>query len=180
MLKKIQVIKNFYDDEIKRKLNNWTLINYKNDYKFRHAHNNPPGTSFTTRWTEKGVDFPQEAFDLRQKIIQVLEFKEYSFRYTHGIINTVNYPGCEVYEHIDQADKENHVIYHCNIVTKKSTGGETVIDGVEYDLQENDLLCYAVSDFRHKVNLIRGPKLRMMWIFGFNIPEIEFYEYKKI
>lgn len=176
MLKKVQVINNFYDDDTKRKLNNWTLLNYNDRSTFTDANNNPPGTSYTTRWTKKDIGFPKEAYDLRQKVVETLRFKDYRYRYENGIINTVNYPGCVVYEHKDIEDLKDYIIYHCNIVTKKPAGGETVIEGVEYDLLENDLLCYAVSELSHKVNLITGNKLRMMWIFGFLVHKSEFYD----
>jgi hypothetical protein len=176
MLKPVQVIKNFYDDDVKRKLNNWTLMNYGDKLKFTNANNNPPGTSYTTRWTEDDIGFPKEAYDLRDKVIDTLELKNYVYRYGQGIINTVNYPGCVVWEHkdLDLLD-DQHIIYHCNIVTKKPKGGETVIEGEVYDLAENDLLCYAVSELSHKVNLVEGDRLRMMWIFGFHIHRSEFY-----
>jgi len=172
MVKRVQVIKNFYDDEVKNKLNLWTYRNYKNNFKFRPTHNNPPNTSYTTRWTESNLDFPEEAFNLRQQIIDVLNLTNYSFRYEHGIINTVCFPGCQVWEHLDKAKIKDHIIYHCNIIPKKATGGETVIEGIEYDIQENDLLCYAVSECLHKVNLIEDT-MRFAWMFSFYIPRIE-------
>lgn len=174
MISKIQYIENFYDDQIKKELNSWTLINYKNSNIFTEANNNPPGTSLTTRWTNEKISFPPAAYHLQQKIIESLNLKNYKLRYDSGIINTVNYPGCEVWEHIDNATITDHMIYHCNIVTKKPIGGETVIEDVPYDLKENDLLCYAVSELRHKVNLVKGDSLRVMWTFGFHIPKIEF------
>ena len=172
MVKKTQIIKNFYDDDVKKKLNGWTYYNYQDSYKFRPAHNNPPNTSYTTRWTKGDIGFPQEAFDLRQKIIDVLNLKNYSLRYGAGIINTVSFPGCQKWSHIDKSDVEDHIIYHCNIISKKATGGETVIEGVEYDVQENDLICYAVSELTHEVNLIKDT-MRIAWIFGFYIPRVE-------
>lgn len=174
MRQPILLVKNFYDDYTKKELNKWTLLNYGDSKIFQDAHNNPPGTSYTTRYTEN-IKFPDVAYKLQEKIIKTLNFTEYKLRYGHGIINTVNYPGCIVWEHKDSLVLDNYVIYHCNIVTKKPVGGETVIEGIEYDLEENDLICYAVDRLSHKVNLITGTKLRIMWIFGFHIPETEFY-----
>lgn len=172
MLKRVQIIKNFYDNDIKKKLNAWTYHNYQDRYKFRPTHNNPPNTSYTTRWTEGGIDFPKEAYDLRQKIIDELNLKNYSFRYVEGIINTVCFPGCQVWAHVDKSEVEDHIIYHCNIVPKKATGGETVIEGVEYDVQENDIICYSVSESTHQVNLIQDT-MRIAWMFSFYIPRTE-------
>ncbi len=74
-----------------------------------------------------------------------------------------------VWEHKDSATIPDHVIYHCNIVTKKPKGGVTIINGHEYDIDENDLLCYAVSELTHSVSLVED-NLRIMWIFGFHLP----------
>jgi hypothetical protein len=169
MIPPILYIKNFYDDDVKKELNNWTLFNYQNDQIFTDCNNNPPGTAFTTRWTETKIDFPKSAYRLQEKIIQHLNLSDYKLRYDAGIINSVCYPGCIIFEHTDSATIDDHIIYHCNIVTKKPKGGVTCINGQMYDIDENDLLCYAVSELSHSVSLVED-SLRIMWIFGFHLP----------
>lgn len=170
MLEPILYVKNFYDDAIKKELNNWTLFNYQNDNIFTEGNNNPPGTAYTTRWTVDDINFPNAAYHLRNKIIEYLNLQNYKLRYDHGIINSVNYPGCIIFEHKDNATIDDHIIYHCNIVTRKPKGGVTIINGQEYDVDENDLLCYAVSELSHSVSLVED-NLRIMWIFGFHLPK---------
>lgn len=174
MLKPINHIKNFYDESTRRELNNWTLINYKNKNIFTDSNHNPPGTSYTTRWTESQIEFPKAAYSLQQKIIDHLNFKDYKLRYGQGIINTVNYPGCIVWEHKDGGGIiADYITYHCNIVSKKpKDGGITDIEGKLYNIDHGDLLCYAVSELNHSVTMVKD-SIRMMWVFAFHVHESE-------
>lgn len=179
MIKEILLLKNFYDNITKKELNNWTLSNYSNSDIFGDSNNNPPKTSYTTRHLNKNFIWPTAAIKLQKKLINYLNLSDYRLRFDHGIVNTVNYPGCLVYSHKDTGDKiPGYVTYHCNCVTKKPLGGETVIEGVTYDLEENDVLCYAVSELEHMVNTIQGQKLRILWSFCFYIPNKYFSDYE--
>jgi len=174
MIDPIIEIKNFYDDDIKKQLNNWSIVNYKDPDLFIEGGNNPYGTMFTTRWSEKEIKFPDAAYELRERFVKVLNLKDFKYRYGIGISNYVCFPGCEIFEHTDDKIIPGYITYHCNIVTKKPQGGETVIEGKTYDIDENDVLCYAVSKLSHKVNLVTGTRLRIMWSFAYHIPEYYF------
>ena len=164
-------IPNFYDNNTKKLLNNWTKVNSINENYFEESGNNPFSTSYTTRF-KKNVVFPDVAYNLQQKIIDYFKWSDYKLRYGHGIINTICYPRCEVFEHIDGKIIEGYTTYHCNIVTcAPESGGNTIIEGKVYKIAENDLLCYAVSRLKHSVNLITGSRLRIVWIFGFHLPD---------
>ena len=75
------------------------------------------------------------------------------------------------FEHIDPVYYPDTVTMHCNIITRKAdSGGVTIIGGVEYDIEPGDLLCYPVSEIKHKVTLTKGNTNRILWVFGFCLP----------
>jgi len=171
MISKIVYLKDFYNDTTKKELNHWTLKNYHNQEIFGDTNNNPPRTSFTTRHLNNNVNWPNAALNLQKDLINFLNLKDFVLRFGHGLVNSVCYEGCIIWSHKDSGGiLPGYITYHCNCVTKKPIGGETVIEGQTYDIAENDVLCYAVSELEHSVKLVQGSNLRILWSFCFHIP----------
>jgi hypothetical protein len=130
-------------------------------------------TRFTTRYYKdcNKLSFPVEALDLRVKIADFLNIKNYNDPpYCNGIVCGIGYSGGDIYEHIDPAYYDGTYTLHCNAITQAAEdGGITVIDGVFYPTKPKDILVYPVSKVMHKVTAIKGYTPRILWVFGYCI-----------
>jgi len=179
----VKVIKKFADNTEIGILNWWSLSNFKENPHQYHDPNmdsHHPRSRFTTRLkqhqnytnTDVKIDYPLVSYMIQDRIIKELKLDEFKFPppFYNGIVNGIGFGKGLIEEHIDPIYYENTCTMHCNIITKKSdSGGITVIDGIEYDVDPGDLLCYPVSEVKHRVTLTRGLTNRILWVFGFCI-----------
>ena len=144
-------------------------------------------TRFTTRLKNEidhekeniKIDYPDSAYQIQEKIIK--EFKLQNVKtppsFVDGIVNGIGFEGGSICDHIDPIYYDDTHTLHCNIISQKSiSGGITIIENVHYDIDEGDLLCYIVSNHRHKVTKTFGNKLRILWVFGFCVDDIKLNE----
>jgi hypothetical protein len=167
------IIRNFITDEMKLELNNWCLENYKNTKIFKDADMGKKDTRLTTRYTtDDTLIFPNVAYDIRNKIIKELNItKSFIPNFKDGIVCGIGFDSGDIFPHKDPVWFPHTYTLHCNIISQKpKSGGITFIKGLEYETNENDLLCYPVSELPHSVNEIHGDIPRILWVFGFSIP----------
>ena len=167
------ILKNFVVDEIDA-LNKWCLENYTKSF-FKDGNMGKPGTRLTTRNAFKKdglVSFPKEAYIIKQKIINALnitEYKEPGFH--HGIVCGIGFDDGDIYSHRDPTWHSNTYTFHCNLLSNKSIeGGNTYINNKIFSVDVGDLLCYDVSNQQHRVDTIIGDSPRILWVFGFSLP----------
>lgn len=178
----VKIIKNFISDEERQALNFWTLSNYPEDY-FSDAcmDDEYRGTRYTTRGNNNedikeriSIHYPRESYDVQNKIIEKLNLRgsKYPNSFYNGIVNGIGFENGNIFEHIDPVYFPGTNTLHCNIVTQKpDSGGNVVIDGLEYDVEDTDLMCYMVSKQYHSVTRTIGLKHRILWVFGFCISD---------
>lgn len=168
------IFKNFIDEKTANSLNKWCFENYQKNF-FQDAHMGLPQTRYTTRYTTdwNSFSFPQEAYEIQNKIVNELELSEfYMPNFKDGIVCGIGFDQGDIFEHTDPIYYENTVTLHCNILSQKShIGGNTYINDILAPVEERDLLCFKVSHDRHRVDTIEGGKQRVLWVFGFCIPE---------
>jgi len=181
---KPKVIKNFADKFEIGILNWWAIDNYrKNPHQYNDAGMDPkhPGSRFTTRlkqWENYynlniEIEYPQTVYTIQERILWRLKLRNFRLPppFYEGIVNGIGFGEGSIIEHIDPVYYPDTVTIHCNMITRKAdSGGVTIIGGVEYDIEPGDLLCYPVSETKHKVTLTKGDTNRILWVFGFCLP----------
>lgn len=172
---KFMIVEKFIDKQTSNSLNRWCLSNYQNDF-FVDAKMGMLNTRLTTRFGDQSkFSFPEEAYSIQKKIIEELNIKRFSFpSFKDGIVCGVGFDGGDIYPHKDPLYYPNTQTIHCNILTQKSEiGGDIHIDGELVKVQEGDLICFNVARNEHSVDTIRGERERILWVFGFCIPDDE-------
>jgi len=168
-------IENFISKEDSKILSNWILDNHNKPF-FKHA--NMGGNRKTTRFSpNENFSYPQEALDIRKKIINGFNLQENEKNniyppFKNGIVASFAPNNDECFSHIDPIWIKNYETLHCNIITQApEQGGELVFNGKKYIMKENELFCYRVSKGNHEVLKIKSKKPRLMWVFGFCVNE---------
>jgi hypothetical protein len=164
----IKTIPNFLSNFECNNLASWIMSNHHN---FVDA--NMKGVRKTTRYLNDGIKFPQIALEIRERLKNHLDLEDMIRPpFTNGMIASYAEPGDTCYEHTDPVWCEGHHTMHCNVIVQKpESGGNVVIEGQEFDMPEGDIICYYVSDLKHKVTEVVGNKNRLMWIFAFCVEE---------
>ncbi len=170
------VIKDFVNKELDA-LNTWALDNYTKPF-FKDSNMGIPGTGFTTRYnSEKDeiIKFPKEAYEIKEKIVKALDIKSYKnpFRLQNNeIVCNIAFNDAEIRKHKDPIWYPETYTFHCNILSSKSEqGGNTYINDELFSVNAGDLLCYDVSNKEHVVDKVIGDSPRILWIFGFCLPD---------
>jgi hypothetical protein len=133
-----------------------------------------PGTRLTTRYStvKEGLSFPDAAYRIKSRIIDKLNIqnhKEPSF--FDGIVCGIGFEGGDIFSHKDPIWHKDTYTFHCNVLTSKpEQGGNTFVRNKMIPVEEGDLLCFDVSGQKHKVDKIIGEKPRILWVFGFSLP----------
>ena len=189
-MKKVRVVKNFVNSNEILLLNKWSLQNYKNnpgDYMDANMDSIRPRTRFTTRLENSrnhhneriSIDYPEEAYTIRDRIKNKFGLWNYESppSFVDGIVNGIGFGEGAIDEHIDPVYYPNTHTLHCNVISQKSdSGGVTIIGGEEYDVNVGDLLCYVVSDVKHRVTVTKGKTNRILWVYGFCISSYKMEE----
>jgi hypothetical protein len=172
------ILKNFIDRNTANSLNNWCMNNYKKSF-FTDANMGTKDTRYTTRFTKdwESFSFPDECYVIKNKIINELELLNFKMpNFKDGIVCGIGFDGGDIYEHVDPTYYEKTITLHCNILSRKSNaGGNIYINDVFVPVKERDLLCFKVSRDKHRVDKIQGDRERILWVFGFCIPENELF-----
>jgi len=181
----VKVIKNFVTTKDLEQLNKWTLDNFtSNPQWFMDARmdNYKEKTRFTTRLhndfnhkeSNYYINYPQTSYEIQNRIVNFFRLENIKKppSFVDGIVNGIGFDGGSICNHIDPTYFPNTYTMHCNIISQKAdSGGVTIIENVEYDIDEGDLLCYVVSEHYHEVTPTVGKKNRILWVFGFCIDD---------
>ena len=167
---KVTVIKNFLSKEECQLLNEWTLTNKEMEYfkKGKGADNrkttrysNSINFSYPKVITDKFEQFRKEFNVVNLNLIQ--QGKD-------GIINALSYDGSELELHTDPAYDE-YQSFHITIQTSKAdVGGDLIANGIVYNVEEGDAICFFASAVKHATNITKGNKPRIVWILGLQYP----------
>lgn len=130
------------------------------------------GRRVTTRYSDEGFAFPAPSFAARRRLQQVFErYGAVAAPFKDGMVASCAYPGDTCFSHVDPVWVTGHTTVHCNvIVSAPESGGDAVISGAHFTMPERDLLCYPVSALPHETTRVGGSRPRLMWVFGFCVP----------
>lgn len=163
-------VRSFLDKEEAAALSEW--INNKHRQPF-FSDAGMGGARRTTRYSYTGFEFPPTSFAVRDRLQKVFaEFGGFAAPFKDGMVASCAYPGDTCRKHTDPAWERGHITVHCNvIVSAPDAGGEAVIGGKTFAMPERDLLCYPVSMLPHETLRVDGSRPRLMWVFGFCLPD---------
>ncbi len=163
-------VRDFADSNQCASLSNWIEENYNSEL-FTDA--NMGGNRVTTRYTTRDFDYPLTAYELQMKLSsRLLKFKHISAPFHHGMVASYASPGDILRPHTDPIYFPGYTTWHFNLITQSPTGGGNLVaDGIEYSMNQGDLICYPVSQVEHSVTEVTGLIPRLMWVFGFCIDD---------
>lgn len=179
----VKVVKNFLFEHELEILNSWTLENWKN-YYFSDANMDPyhSETRFTTRMGNESIakdsgvviNYPEVCYNIQDRMVNFFRLHDCKSppSFYDGIVNGIGFSPGIIEEHIDPVYIDGTHTLHCNVVSQNSiSGGITTIEGIEYPVENGDLLMYIVSKHYHYVSEIQGNIPRILWVFGFCIDD---------
>ena len=176
----VTIIPNFITEEECDTLNSW--VKKAIDLKWFDCGVTTNNTVYQDRLTTRmyGNRFEQYddlAYKIRDRIRTTLDIPNLPISIfgggKHGIVVSNTLPGGDVYLHSDP--KEGNIeVLRCNIITQSAESGAvlTVADKI-YDVNSGDLHCYLASKYLHKVSTVGGNRSRILWMFGFQISDID-------
>jgi hypothetical protein len=89
-----------------------------------------------------------------------------------GVVVSVTYNDGDVYKHKDPSVGEGLSGARFNILSSKAeSGGLIHVEDKTYELNEGDLMAYLVTDLYHSVDVCNGNNPRILFMFGFCVPE---------
>jgi hypothetical protein len=174
----VRVVKNFINLKDIFELNNWTLSNYHKEF-FNISEMNDLKTRYTTRQcsnrkVDKLFNYPKISYKIQKRIIDNFELERFNKANIgkDGIVTGIGFENDYIYEHVDPFwYPQTHTI-HFNIITQKSqSGGITIIENNEYEVDNGDILIYNVSQHKHRVSKVIGKIPRILWVFGFCVDD---------
>lgn len=158
------ILKSFIDNSYCNTLSDW-ILNKEGTDLFQDA--NMKGNRLTTRYTKKDIIYPQEAFEIRNKIVNHLNFKYFKYApFTYGMYASIAHKGDTCYLHKDPRHFDNHRTVHCNLKLNDAEGGDVLVEDKTYDVEKGDLWVYPVSEKEHGSNALISDK-RLIWVYGF-------------
>ena len=179
-LHKVFVVGNFLTPQECQQLNDWTDLAVQNkwaddgsDASFQNQENT---LRKTTRGYESRFEFPDFVRMVSDKITERFGLQALNKSADGkglGVVCTSTLTGGFIPEHTDPLESNGSVhLLRCNILTRKSeSGGELFLSGSPIPMNVGDLVCYSPSFIRHSVSAVSGTQSRVMWLFGYQIPE---------
>lgn len=167
---KVTIIKKFLSKKECKILNDWTLTNKDMEWfkTGKGAENRK-----TTRYSNSiEFSYPNVITNRFNKFrndfnVQNLKLIEQG---RCGIINAISYEGSELELHTDPSYDE-YQSFHITVQTSKAeVGGDLIADGVIYNVDEGDAVCFFASAVKHCTNLTYGNIPRIVWILGLKYP----------
>ena len=170
-INRVTVIRNFISKEECDELNKWTTQNENKEFfktgkeaenRKTTRYSNSIEFNYPTLILEKFQNFKKE-FGI-ENLNNIEQGK-------NGIINAISYGNSELILHTDpQYNKAQS--FHITIQTSKAeSGGDLIADGIVYEVDEGDAICFFASSIKHCTNPTSGNKPRIVWILGLQYPE---------
>ena len=137
---------------------------------FIHAKENGPGRFFCDQIVSK-LNPPEVYFNVRNRIIQTEEFKNYKDDTVFGDFVGFNYESGAIHEHTDKnLDGFVHTRYNL-LISFPEIGGQPIYGGKIIDVKEKMLWRCQAGLIEHASTPVKGPKPRINISFGFQIKE---------
>jgi hypothetical protein len=173
MIKKLKIISDNEKNELLNFVNNnkHLLSNTKKlqDGKFIEDSSRQISVSL-------GLNFPDLAIAIQKRIRKEFPFlqKEFDLFQNGMTIGIINSPG-DFYEHTDTNYKKDglSVVGFNLLISKPENGGITYVEGMPYEIEENEILAYLISDYKHSVSKVFGNKSRISWYWRFYVNKEE-------
>jgi hypothetical protein len=173
---RVEIIKNFINDEEIKILNDWVNLGVQNKWLDIGVTDKviPTQKRLTTRFYKDRFEYPLLAYEISKKIRKFIGIDNFPLILGHGrngIVVSYTMNGGDVYKHKDPRSINGLATLRCNIMTQKSqSGGQLYIDDVPIDFNVGDLHCYLASEHEHYATIVEGDTPRIMWMFGCHLP----------
>lgn len=178
----VLIVRNFISKEECDELNSWVDFAIKEDQFMDGVTGDWEKKEFSTtkkrltnRMSEK-IQYCSLVYEIQQKLREsfpVISNSEVIKNHgKDGIVVSVTYNDGDVYKHKDPSVGENLSGARFNILSSKAeSGGLIHVEDKVYELKEGDLMAYLVTDLHHSVDVCNGNKPRILFMFGFCVPE---------
>ena len=169
-LNKITVIKDFLSKEECQILNEWTRSNENKEwFKPGKEAENRKTTRYSNNFEFSYPELIANRFNKFRKDLGIEHLKNIS-QGKNGIINAISYGNSELILHTDPSYGEDQS-FHVTVQTSKSeSGGDLIANGITYNVNEGDAICFFASAVKHCTSMTSGNKPRIVWIMGLRYP----------
>lgn len=130
----------------------------------------------TTRGYKESFTFPSVVQAISDKITTRFNLQALTKSADGGGLGatcTVTLPGGAIVKHKDPLESNGTMhLLRCNILTRPAdVGGVLSVAGVDVPLNAGDLVCFSPSHVKHAVSAVGDGASRVMWLFGYQIPD---------
>jgi hypothetical protein len=178
-LNKVTVVENFLTVQECQELNDWADAAVVNGWLgdgvdiFNVGQGQP--LRKTTRGYESLFTFPPVVQTISDKITARFNLQALTKSADGGglgVTCTLTLPGGSIVGHTDPFESSGTLhLLRCNILTRASdAGGVLLLSGVEVPLNAGDLISYSPSHIKHSVSTVGEGASRVMWLFGYQLP----------
>jgi len=175
---RVEVIKGFLTAEECAMLNAWAELGVKNKWLDlgRDRGNHKYTSRLTTRMYGDRFETPEFVPEIFARIRKLLDLHEAPVIEGHGrdgFVVSCTYPGGDIYPHRDPNPQTLSGL-RCNIISQSpDSGGELWVEDERVVVGAGDLHCYLVTENTHYVTEVKGQTPRILWMFGFCVPAVD-------
>lgn len=175
--------KNYIDKATCNKLTDWALSAVK-EGQFRYGCDKDKLTSeiirskfrLSNRIQYDKIQYPEEVYKIKEKILlDFPDLKQYPTMDSwgkDGVVTSITYEGGDVFPHKDPPVYQGFDGLRFNILSsKQERGGLLRIEDQTYDPEVGDLMAYKVTKLTHSVEKCYGKTPRVLFMFGWCVPE---------
>lgn len=128
---------------------------------------------YTSRVRPDLYTYPQRVLDIAAQIRTYCGVTNYPVipdQGQDGIVTTYMPTGADIFSYQANLIQNQGQLWAYIITQQTESGGVTQINGVDYALNQGDLLCYLTSNNTQYVTPVAGATTRICWTFGNLVP----------
>lgn len=152
-------------------LNDWAIKNYRSPI---FQTGKVAGNRRTTRFTKNiEYNYPSIVDDIIIRLKEKYGLTEFEMieQGNKGVICAISGIGSKLVAHTDPNYSDSESLHFIIQSSKAKVGGNLIIKGIKYEVNEGDCLSFFASSLEHCTDTVGGDKKRIVWIFGFKVPK---------
>jgi hypothetical protein len=128
---------------------------------------------YTSRLQTDLYQYPQSVYDIAAKVRSycgVTAYPSVPDQGRDGIVTTYMPTGADIFSYQSPLINGQGQLWAYVITQQTESGGVTQINGVDYAVNQGDLLCYLTSNNEQYTTPVTGATPRICWTFGNLVP----------